>query len=474
MKSGAITDVPVAPVSPRRFEEVLGNDGYAALVPEIERASERLRDRVVWHVSSTARGGGVAEMLRSHLSYVRGAGVDARWVVIGGDAPFFEVTKRLHNNLHENDGDGKPLDAAAGRIYEDALAAAAVELAGIVRPGDVVFLHDPQTAGLAGPMRAAGARVLWRCHIGIDRPGPTARGAWDFLRPFVLEAEAWIFSRREFIWDGLDDSRVWLVPPTIDAFSPKNQDLSDDAVSAILAASGLTGSDPVAPPTFTRTDGSPGRVNRAARIEADGPLDREASVIAQVSRWDRLKDPSGLLEVFADHVESQEASLLLVGPDVEAVDDDPEGAAVLAEVRAGRLALPEETRGRVHLVSLPMDDIEENAAMVNAIQRCADVVVQKSLAEGFGLTVAEAMWKRRPVVAGRVGGIQDQIVNGVSGVLVDDPADLPSVGAAINGLLDDPRRAGEMGIAARERVTSEFLAIGRILDYFRHIEALID
>ena len=201
-------------------------------------------------------------------------------------------------------------------------------------------------------------------------------------------------------------------------------------------------------------------------MPADAPL------IAQVSRWDRLKDPVGLLDCFAEHVAHPEARLLLAGPSVAGVADDPEGAEVLAEVRGRRAELPEDVRRRIHLVSLPMDDIEENAAMVNALQRRANVIVQKSLAEGFGLTVAEAMWKSRPVVAGRVGGIQDQIVNG-DGVLVDDPADLAAVGAAIDGLLGDPAGAAEIGRRAKERVREEFLGSRHLIQYMGLLEKLL-
>ena len=193
-----------------------------------------------------------------------------------------------------------------------------------------------------------------------------------------------------------------------------------------------------------------------------------------MSRWDRLKDPVGLLACFAEHVADAASHLVIAGPDVEAVDDDPEGAEVLAEVRAALAEMPGAVRGRVHLVSLPMDDLDENAAMVNALQRRADVVVQKSIAEGFGLTVAEAMWKQKPVVAGRVGGIQDQIVDGESGLLVDDPRDLAAVAAAIDSLLGDPERAARIGRAARERVIEEFLQIRRLLEYFEHIEELLE
>jgi len=242
----------------------------------------------------------------------------------------------------------------------------------------------------------------------------------------------------------------------------------------VLGTIGLGPDGSLPPPTYRRNDGAPARVNRKAMIVQEDLLAAETPLVAQVSRWDRLKDPVGLLACFAEHLTDQASHLVIAGPDVEAVDDDPEGAEALDEVRAALQAMPDDTRGRVHLVSLPMDDIDENAAMVNALQRRANVVVQKSIAEGFGLTVAEAMWKHKPAVAGKVGGIQDQIVDGESGLLVDDPRDLAAVGAAIDSLLADPERAQRIGRAAHQRVIDDFLQIDRLLEYFEHIEALLE
>jgi trehalose synthase len=413
-------------------------------------------------------------MLRSYLAYVRGAGVDVRWLVASGNARFFEVTKRIHNNLHGDPGDGGPLGDEERRIYESRLAGVTTELADLVRVGDIVFLHDPQTAGMVRPVRELGALVVWRCHVGVDEPNELVRGAWDFLRPELGEAHALVFSRQRFVWEGLEGRRIWIMPPTIDAFSPKNQPMEDEIVASVLGTIGLSTDGDLAPPVFRRNDGTPERVNRKAAIVQEDLLPADVPVVSQVSRWDRLKDPVGLLICFAEHVRDSRSRLVMVGPDVEAVDDDPEGAEVLGEVRAAWKELPPAVRSRVHLVSLPMDDLDENAAMVNALQRRADVLVQKSVAEGFGLTVAEAMWKAKPVVAGRVGGIQDQIVDGQSGVLVDDPRNLAAVGAAIDGLLADPDRAERIGRAARERVIEEFLQIRRLVDYFERIEELLE
>ena len=467
----SLQPVAVETASVERFRPLLGDD-YAEILGAIDAARRVLTGRVIWHLNSTARGGGVAELLGSLLAYARGAGVDTRWLTISGNEDFFRVTKRLHNRLHGVPGDGGELGKAEHEIYERTLAAAAVELGNLVRPGDIVYLHDPQTGGLVDAARATGARVIWRCHIGLDRPNELARDAWTFLRGYVQGADAYVFSRRAFAWEGLEEGKLWLIAPSIDAFSPKNQDLEPPAVEGVLARVGIAPGDHEAA-IFTRMDGSRGRVDRPAEVDQEGLVPPGVPLVVQVSRWDRLKDPVGVLRCFAEHVRNPDAHLLLAAPSVKEVTDDPEGAEVLEEVRARRAALPEALKERVHLASLPMDDVGENATIVNAIQRRADIVVQKSLAEGFGLTVAEAMWKARPVVASRIGGIQDQIVDGESGVLVDDPADLAAVGAAIDALLGDPDRAEAIGVAARERVRKSFLGSRHLVQYMTLIERML-
>ena len=217
-------------------------------------------------------------------------------------------------------------------------------------------------------------------------------------------------------------------------------------VQAILATIGvLDGEPPRAPGRFARRDGTTGEVTRAGLVTGDGRPGPADPVVVQVSRWDRLKDMSGVMRGFAEHVVPGGAGyLMLVGPMMSEVADDPEGALVLAECLAQWQALPAAARARVLLVTLPLDDVEENAAMVNAIQRHAQVVVQKSLAEGFGLTVAEGMWKGRPVVGSAVGGILDQITDG-TGILLPDPADLAAFGSAVRRLLDNPGDAEAHG-----------------------------
>lgn len=469
----ALEEVEIGARSPERFRDVLG-ERYRTIELGIERARDLFAGRAVWHVNSTARGGGVVELLHSLLAYARGAGVDTRWKVIGGDADFFAVTKRIHNHLHGVAGDGGELGEAERHTYERTLAPAAVELAGMVRPDDVVFLHDPQTAGMVDAMRATGAVVVWRCHVGLDLPNETARGAWDFLRPYIQDADAFVFSRRAFVWDHLDRDRIWLVAPSIDAFSPKNQDLSAENVRSIMQRIGLADGAAPGSALFLRSDGTPGRVDRCADLYQEGLIPEDALLITQVSRWDRLKDPLGVLRGFADgFADRDDVHLLLAGPSVAAVADDPEGAGVLAEVIAAWRDLDDGVRARAHLACLPMDDAQENAAMVNAIQRRSDVIVQKSLAEGFGLTIAEAMWKERPVVASGRGGIQDQITDGESGILLSDPEDLEHFAAALRTLIDDPALRERLGRVARERVAEGFLGTRHLMQYLNLLTGLL-
>jgi trehalose synthase len=468
-----LATVEIAPLDPQRFEEVLSSEQFSAFTQAIETARTLFDGRVVWNVNSTARGGGVAEMLQSLIAWARGAGVDARWVVIEGNPEFFAITKRIHNNLHGAAGDGGELGERERSVYESALQGNLEELLPMVSPSDVVILHDPQTAGLVNSLARTGATVVWRCHVGIDAPDDLARRAWKWLIPYVEEAGGYVFSRKDFAWEGLPEEKLTVIPPSIDAFSPKNQDLSGEAVAAILAATGLAGGD-ASLARYTRPDGFTATVERTTNLFGTGRPPDDARLVVQVSRWDALKDPIGVIHGFADHVgDMPGVHLVVAGPAVDAVSDDPEGAEMLEKSRAAWEQLPDDVRASVHLATLPMDDGYENAAIVNALQRRADIVVQKSLAEGFGLTVAEAMWKGRPVVASRIGGIQDQIVHGETGLLIDDPASSDEFGRALARLLDDPAGAAEMGRAAQQRVRDHFLGPQHLMRYVELLGHLV-
>lgn len=472
-RRASLTLVPVPPLAPERFREILTSEQAAELDQTIQRGHEVCNGRAIWSVNSTARGGGVAELLRSLIAYTRGAGVDARWVVIDGTPQFFRLTKRLHNLLHGSPGDGGQLGEEEDELYRQVSQANAAALARLTHPGDIVLLHDPQTAGLVAPLKELGLTVVWRCHVGADLVNDYARDGWRFLLPRLGRADAYVFSREAFAWHDLDQARVAIIPPSIDAFSPKNQAMEPDTVSAVLRVAGLESGDPPVIPAFVHVDGTPGRVDRRAEVAGGSTFPPDAPIVTQVSRWDRLKGHDAVLDAFERKIGRQaDAHLVLAGPAATAVADDPEGLEVLAELSERWRACPAEVRERVHLASLPMEDAEENAAIVNALQRRSDVLVQKSHAEGFGLTVAEAMWKGRPVVASRVGGIADQIVEGETGLLVD-PDDDDGFAAAVTRLLDDRDEAGRLGRAARERVRDSFLGPRHLRQYVDLLAALL-
>ena len=461
-----VEEVEIPAVDPERFSSVLTGEQMQKLQGAIGWAREKFAGRTIWNVNSTARGGGVAEMLTSLLPYARGIGVDTRWLVIGGDAEFFAITKRIHNRLHGAPGDGRGLGDEDRRHYETVLAPQAQQILERSGDGDVFILHDPQTAGLIPNLVDAGRRVVWRCHVGIDTPNQESRDTWSFLLPYVRRAARCIFSREGFAWEGIDPERVRVVMPSIDPFSPKNYAMDEESVHAVLVAAGIVDDGADGPATYAQMDGTRGRIEHRAELVQSARVGTGTRLVVQISRWDRLKDPVGVLAGFVDGVAAKcDAHLMLAGPSVAEVADDPEGAAVFNEVKQAREQLDEEVRALVHLALLPMDDDQENAVMVNALQRRADVVVQKSLAEGFGLTVAEAMWKSRPVVASRIGGIQDQVEDGVSGILLDDPTDRSAFASAVCSLLNDPDGARAMGEKARERVQAEFLGSRHLAQY---------
>ena len=462
-------DVGSAPID--RYRELLDPEAWSAFDVCMREFAGQMRGRTLWNVNSTPRGGGVAELLAALIPYDRGAGIDERWLVIEGSAEFFAITKKIHTLLHGVAPDGSDITAAERREYEQVMTRNAAALLEQVKPDDVVLLHDPQTAGLVAPLSSRGITVIWRSHVGVDQPNEMVRNAWKFLTPSMNGASAFIFSRRAYVWDGPDGSRIHIIAPCIDPFTTKNRDLAADEGARILVAGGvLRGTD--GEPTFLRHDGSKGRVIHAATMSAVPPSD--ARLVVQVSRWDRLKDPVGLAEAFANHVAPKtDAWLVLAGPAVDSVDDDPEQPQILADLRSMRDRLRPEVRDRIVVALLPMQDVEENAAIVNALQRRADVVVQKSLAEGFGLTVAEAMWKGRPVVASRVGGIEDQIEHQKSGFLIDDPTDLEGFGSAVVGLLQDHDRAAALGREARRHVIRQFLAPRHLMEQAQLITSVI-
>src|SRR5829696_2725379 len=397
-----LKDVEVARLDPGRFQAVLDPDACRRFLDRLKVAADRLAGRRLWQVNSTEQGGGVAEMLYFLLGYLAGAGIDTRWVVIEGNQECFAVTKRIHHLLHGQPGDEGQLDEPARTSYRQTLKETLGELEQRVEPGDVVILHDPQTAGLAPALKRQGATVVWSCHVGTDTPNDLARTAWEFLRPSVQQADAYVFSRAAYRWEGLERARLAVIAPCIDAFAPKNQPLEATTVNAILHRAGIL-EDPdakVRTPEFQRLNGRPGRVVRRAKM-IHQPIPPGSRWVVQVSRWDRLKEPLGCWRALSV------TSLMRWAP---------------------ICCWPGRRRPRSATTPKPTRSSSRSAGpgrrchVVNAIQRRADVIVQKSLAEGFGLTVAEAMWKARPVLASRVGASRTRSATATAGCCWRTPA----------------------------------------------------
>ena len=256
------------------------------------------------NVSSTATGGGVAELLQTLLAYARGAGVDARWVVVDGDPAFFEITKRIHNHLYGVIGDGGPLGAAEHEHYEQTIRRNTARVRAAVRGGDILLLHDPQTAGLVPHLAGTGTRVVWRCHVGIDEQNDHSLRAWEFLRPYLEAVDAYVFSRSKFVPPAVPHERVAIISPSIDPFSAKNEAIDASLVGPLLQHVGLlAGAGPDPQVAYRRRDGTGGRVTRHVDLLGTGPpLDPGVPVVLQASRWDAMKDMRGVMTGFAESI----------------------------------------------------------------------------------------------------------------------------------------------------------------------------
>jgi trehalose synthase len=397
---------------PRRsadeYEAVVGPETVAAL----RSAAAGLRGLRVLNVNSTEHGGGVAELLRSSVPLLRDLGIHAEWRVIDAVPEFFEVTKRIHNGLQGADVE---LTDHERRLWIECQALNARELD---NGWDVVVVHDPQPLGLAAELDGAAPAPewIWRLHIDSSNLNP---GVWAFLSPWVDPYRAVVVSLADFAPHDLAERAVHVIPPAIDPLLPKNRPMDPAEARAAIIRLGI---------------------------------DPERRLLAQVSRLDPWKDPIGVIDAFrrvrVDHPGTQ---LALLGA-IEAADD-PEAVRMATEVRAAAGADPD-----IHVIT---DPAIIGPAEVGAVQLLADVVLQKSRREGFGLTVAEALWKGTPVVGGRAGGIVLQIEDGVSGFLVDSSQEAAE---RSSWLLAHPADARAIGAAGRSRVHDRFLVTRLLAD----------
>jgi len=391
------------------YENVVGED----VIQELRILADRVKNRRLQNINSTPVGGGVAEILTRMLPLLHELGVDATWDVIKGDQAFFNVTKAFHNALH-----GKK-EEITDNMLETFRETTAMNLREMNLTGDVILIHDPQPVGLIQRKAEIGRRWMWRCHIDVSAPDPRV---WGFLKPYVEQYDAAIFSMPDFAQQ-LAVSQ-YMVAPSIDPLSDKNRELRSSDIDEVLNKYGL----------------DPGR-----------------PIVTQISRFDRLKDPVGVIAAYQTVKKRHDCQLVLAGGDAS---DDPEGDEVLREVQK-RAAGDRD----IHVLLLPpFSDLE-----INALVRGSTVVMQKSLKEGFGLTVSEALWKRKPVIGGAVGGIKLQIINGVTGFLVHSPE-----GAAtrLAQLLADPQLCARLGENGYRHVKQNFLLTRHVKDYMLVMLAL--
>lgn len=454
---------------------------------EAARLVPRLEGRTIWMISSTSRGGGVAEMLPTMISLLRELGVAMEWVVMESErAEFFAFTKRLHNLIH---GEGDPRIAPEERrLYDEVSRENADSLRPLLRSDDVLLVHDPQPLGMGAILKEElGIPAIWRCHIGLDEQTAATRAAWDFLESYGSGYDHSVFSAPEYIPPYLA-GRASIIHPAVDPLGHKNRSLSLQKLVGILVDSSLlTSFGPVLTPPFPepaqrlQTDGTFAR----AIVPADlGLLFRP--IVTQVSRWDRLKGFLPLLHGFCElkrrlrsdpphearHRRSMEiARLVLAGPDPKSIQDDPEAGEVLDELRGTYLELEPELQADIALITLPMKSRKHNALMVNALQRSSTIVVQNSLREGFGLTATEAMWKEVAVVGTHACGLRQQIRDGLDGRLVSDPEDPNELADALSELLADPGARESMAQQAQRRVHDEFLIFVQLR---RWLEVLVE
>jgi trehalose synthase len=376
------------------------------IMEELKILADRLKGKHVLHVNSTAVGGGVAEILNCMVPLMNELGIQTRWDVIKGGEAFYAVTKKIHNALH---GDSPLFQEEDFRLFMDVQAQ---NLRNMPLNEDIIFIHDPQPLGLVERKKTLHNKWIWRCHVDVSSPDPAL---WAFLKPMIESYDKAIFSAPVF-------SRQLAIPqvlasPSIDPLSDKNREMSEEEALGIM---------------------------RRLNIPLDKPL------VTQVSRFDHLKDPLGVVKAFKMIKNYVDARLLLVGGTAA---DDPEGAEVFQEVK-------EAAAGDEDILILllpPTSHLE-----INAIQRASTLIVQKSIREGFGLTITEALWKGKPVIASAVGGIPLQITHKYSGILTHS---IEGTSYWLKQLLQDPISAKRLGENGKEHVAQNFLLTRHLRDY---------
>lgn len=396
-----------------QYAHVVGNE----VIDHLRQLAHPLKGMKILHINSTKEGGGVAEILNRLIPLKTELGIDAEWEIITGEREFYQCTKKMHNALQGNKDD---ISSDLLKKYQETNIHNFERLRSKLEEADVVFIHDPQPAALLSHMQNRRGKWIWRCHIDVSHP---YRPVWKFLRDYIKDYDASIWSLSTFVQPL--SHPMYLIPPSIDPLSEKNVELPEKEIKYYLDLYGL---------------------------KPDIPI------LTQISRFDRFKDPLGVIQSYRLIKKYAPVQLVLAGG---GASDDPEGQQVLNEVKEFAGDDPD-----VHILELPPDAHRA----INALQRGSSIIVQKSLKEGFGLTVTEGLWKGKPVIGGNTGGIRLQVINHFTGYLVDTPE-----GAAmrIRYLLKHPSIVGQMGTNARQYVLDNYLITRHLREYLTLICALI-
>jgi len=396
-----------------QYASVAGHE----VIDQLQQLANPLRGINILHINSTKEGGGVAEILNRLIPLKKELGIDAEWEIITGEKDFYLCTKKMHNSLQGNRDD---IPDNLLSVYEKTNRENYERLREKLETADIVFIHDPQPAALLSHCNNRKGKWFWRCHIDVSHP---YRPVWKYLREFIKEYDASIWSLSEFV-QPLNHPQ-YLIPPSIDPLSEKNRELPKKEITDLLNSWG---------------------------IKKDIPL------ITQVSRFDRFKDPVGVIQSYRMVKKYVPVQLVLAGG---GASDDPEGQEVLDEVKAFAGNDPD-----IHILELPPDAHRQ----INALQSGSDIIIQKSLKEGFGLTVTEGLWKGKPVIAGNTGGIKLQIIDHYTGFRVTTPE-----GAAmrIRYLLKHPGTRKRMGENARQFVLNNYLITRQLREYLTLVVGLL-
>ncbi len=384
------------------YTPIVGSD----VISELYFLAEKLQGKIIQNINSTPVGGGVAEILIRMIPLLKEIGVDARWDVIKGDEKFFVITKKIHNALH---GVKDPLSHEEKEYFLHVNSENAAE---INFYGDILYIHDPQPIALIEKKKEFDKKWAWRCHIDFTQP---EQDVWDFLKTYIEKYDSMVVSAPAFARNL--SLPQYLISPSIDPLSDKNKELPQEQINAVVEKYGI---------------------------------DKERPIVTQISRFDYLKDPAGVIKVYKKVKQHIDCQLVLAGG---GATDDPEGMKVLEEVKEASLNDPD-----IHVLFLPpSSDIE-----INALQRASSVIMQKSLKEGFGLTVAEALWKSKPVIASAVGGIPLQITHKYSGILTYS---IDGTAYYLKQLLQEPDYSRKLSINGHEHIKNNYLITRHIRDY---------